>query len=381
MSDTPPTTDALPAPSDAALRAALRLMLISGIGPITRKALVEFFGSPQGVLAAPVSELRKVAGIGPKLASSIFLEKDKIDVDDELRVCREHQISILVEGRDDYPTMLAEIHDPPGALFVKGQLVPQDSMSVAIVGTRHATQYGLQQAERLASGLARAGITVVSGLARGIDAAAHRGALTAGGRTIAVLGSGLLEIYPPEHKDLAQEIASHGAVVSESPPRMKPMSGLFPQRNRIITGLSLGVIVVEAPLRSGAILSTTHATEQGREVFAVPGRVDSRASHGCHQLIRDGAKLVESVDDVLEELGPLVKAMPTDEGRSVRHPAELKLSAQEQTILNAIGDQPTQIDDVAAASQLPINRVLATISVLEMRRLIRRVSGSLVVRV
>jgi DNA processing protein len=238
----------------------------------------------------------------------------------------------------------------------------------------------LTQAERLASGLARAGYTIVSGLARGIDAAAHRGALAAGGRTIGVLGSGVLTIYPPEHKELAAAVLENGALVSESAPHSEPFSGAFPQRNRIISGLSLGVIVVEAPPSSGALSTAKHAREQGREVFAVPGRVDSRVSRGCHGLIRDGAKLVESIDDVLEELGPLVEATPTATGQPIRHPAELSLNEIEQQVLSGITAEPATIDQVIAISRLPPPQVLATLSVLEMRRLVRRLSGGMVVR-
>ncbi len=258
---------------------------------------------------------------------------------------------------------------------------PNDALSMAIVGARHASRYGLRQAERLASGLARAGLTVISGLARGIDGAAHRGALDAGGRTLAVLGSGVLSIYPPEHQELAADVARQGAVLSEAPPRAAPLSGSFPQRNRIITGMSLGVIVVEAAERSGALISAHHAMEQGREVFAVPGPVDSRTSRGCHRLIRDGARLVESVDDVLEELGPLVAAAPAADGRSVHHPAELQLNEMEKQVLDAVAVEPTSIDQVVAASRLPVPQVLAILSVLEMRRLVRRLGGSTVVRV
>jgi DNA processing protein len=275
---------------------------------------------------------------------------------------------------------LREIHDPPALLFVRGHLVPEDALSIAIVGTRHCSHYGRQTAERLAAGLARAGLTVVSGLARGIDAAAHQGALKAGGRTLAVLGSGVLNVYPPEHVNLAEQVAAAGAVISENPPMSEPMTGTFPQRNRVITGISLGVIVVEAGDRSGALISARHAMEQGREVFAVPGRVDSRTSRGCHQLIRDGAKLVETVEDVLDELGPLVEAAPQADGRVIHHPAELQLNDQERLVLEAIDTEPTSIDKVAATSGLPIQRVLATLSVLEMRRLVHRVSGNLVLR-
>jgi DNA processing protein len=201
-------------------------------------------------------------------------------------------LQIVPRGSAGYPQPLDEIPDPPPLLFVHGALQAADALAVAIVGSRHATHYGLTQAERLAGSLARAGFTIVSGLARGIDAAAHRGALAAGGRTLAVLGSGVLNIYPPEHQELAVQIRSQGAVLSEAPPHSNPLSGAFPQRNRIISGLALGVIVVEASARSGALITARHAMEQGRDVFAVPGRVDSRNSHGCHRLIRDGAKLV-----------------------------------------------------------------------------------------
>jgi DNA processing protein len=289
-------------------------------------------------------------------------------------------IDILTEKHSCYPRLLKEIHDPPGVLFVRGELKPQDSLAIGIVGTRHATPYGLRQAERLAASLSRAGLTIVSGLARGIDAAAHRGALSAGGRTIAVLASGVMNIYPPEHDKLAEEVAAQGALISEAPPHMEPLPGTFPQRNRIISGLSLGVIVVEAAERSGALITAKHAYEQGKEVFAVPGSVENRASKGCHRLIRDGAKLVETPDDVLEELGPLVEAAPREDGRAIHHPAELLLNEVEEQVLAAIPTESTPIDEILTATGLPVPQVLATISVLEMRRLVRRLSGTTVMR-
>ncbi len=358
----------------------MQLSLVPGVGPLTFKDLLEHFGSAEAVLAAPSSSLREVPGIGPKLSRAIVTARTEQEADTELDLCRQHGIAVLSPGRDGFPRLLQEIPDPPAVLYMAGKIEPQDALAVAIVGTRHATQYGKQTAERLASGLARAGLTIVSGLARGIDTAAHQGALAAGGRTIAVLGSGLLNLYPPENKELASEIEHHGALLSEAPLRRGPMSGAFPQRNRLITGLSLGVIIVEASDRSGALISARHAMEQGREVFAVPGRVDSRTSRGCHRLIRDGAKLVETVDDVLEEFGPLVEATSDEFGREVHHPAELQLNEQERQVLDAIDTQPTSIDTVAAVSGLPVQRVLSTISVLEMRRLIRRVSGNSVRR-
>lgn len=367
-----------PAPDE--LVDVLRLALISGVGPRIRKALLERFGSARAALAAAPSDLRAVQGVGPKLTHKIAGADQEIDVEAEIALCREHGIEILIENHANYPRVLREIHDPPGVLFVRGKLQPNDALAIGIVGTRHGTSYGLRQAERLAGGLARAGLTVISGLARGIDAAAHRGALAAGGRTIAVLASGVMNIYPPEHDKLAEEVAAHGALVSEAPPRSEPLPGTFPQRNRLISGMSLGVLVVEAAERSGALITARHAMEQGREVFAVPGNVDSRASCGCHQLIHDGAKLVESVDDVLEELGPLVEAAPRDDGQVIHHPAELLLNELEQQILSAIGSEATAIDQIISDTGLPVPQVLSTLSVLEMRRLIRRLSGTTVLR-
>lgn len=359
---------------------ALLLSLVSGVGPKTRQALLEQFDTPAAVLAAAPSELRSVPGVGPKLASAIVRARQEIDVAEEIELCRRRQVAIVAQGAPAYPRALEEIHDPPAILFVRGRIEPCDALAVAIVGSRHATRYGVEQAERLATSLSRAGLTVISGLARGIDAAAHRGALNADGRTLAVLGSGVLNIYPPEHHELAGEVVSRGAVISESPPRAVPASGAFPQRNRLISGMSLGVIVVEAALQSGALITARHAMEQGREVFAVPGPVNSRMSRGCHQLIRDGARLVETADDVLEELGPLVAAATRRDGAVVHHPAELLLNETEQQVLAAVGAAATSIDEVIAVSKLPTPQVLATLSVLEMRRLVRRLSGNMVLR-
>jgi DNA processing protein len=365
---------------DDELASQLRLSLVSGVGPRLRKALLARFETAANVFAAAPADLRAVPGIGAELTRRIAVAREEIDVAEEMRLCTAGGIAIVSESDAVYPRALREIHDPPGILFMRGDLRPCDALAIAIVGSRHATRYGIEQAERLAASLSRAGLTVVSGLARGIDAAAHRGALAAGGRTLAVLGSGLSNIYPPEHEELAGEVQEHGALLSEAPPRSPPLSGAFPQRNRIITGLSLGVIVVEASAQSGALISARHAMEQGREVFAVPGRIDSRMSRGCHRLIRDGARLVETADDVLEELGPLVAATSKADGQEVHHPAELLLNELEQQVLASVGSEPTTIDAVVAASGLPTGSVLATVSALEMRRLVRRLSGNLLMR-
>lgn len=365
------------------ISAELMLALTPGIGPRLRKKLLDHFGSAAAVIGAAPSDLRSVPGIGQKLSRSIVTARQEIDLDATLRDCQENDVAIIAESDANYPQSIRNIPDPPGVLFVRGQIKQSDGIAVAIVGTRHATQYGLTQAERLAAGLTRCGYTIISGLARGIDAAAHRGALKAGGRTLAVLGSGVLSIYPPENEPLAGEIIAHGALISENPPRSPPLSGAFPQRNRIVTGLSLGVIVVEAADRSGALISARHAMEQDRIVFAVPGRVDSRMSRGCHRLIRDGAKLVETVDDVLEELGPLATPTPVAGNESappIRHPAELNLNEPEKAVLAAIDDEPISIDSVIAASGMPVQNVLSTLSVLETRRLIRRLGGGRVMR-
>lgn len=366
---------------DDPLAASLCLSLVKGVGPLVLQTLLETFGSPADVLRAAPSQLRQVPGVGAKLATTIADAVARNEVVAEIQRCRQHEIRILTQDDAGYPEALQNIYDPPHTLFCQGELLPQDALAVAIVGTRHATHYGKRQAHRLAGSLTRAGITIVSGLARGIDAEAHRAALEAGGRTLAVFAGGLLNVYPVDHRELAFDVAQSGALLSEFPCEWPISRGSFPRRNRLITGLSQGVIVIEAGERSGALTSARHAMEQGREVFALPGPVDSRVSRGCHALLRDGATLVETADDVLDALGPLATAAVSPTGEEIRHPAELQLNEQERTILHHIGTQPTSIDRIVDASNLPVPRVLATISALEMRRLVRRLSGDLVCRV
>jgi DNA processing protein len=344
------------------------------------EALLDRFPDPEEVFQNEPATLAQVPGIGSKLANQIIQRHQVLDVDEVLAICQKHEIRILDFEDPSYPRSLAEIHNPPPILYLYGDLLEEDTLAIAIVGSRHATTYGKRITERLARGLATAGYTIVSGLARGIDSSGHRGALAAGGRTIAVLGSGLLEIYPPEHLELAQAIRKQGVLISEFPPYRPAKGSSFPQRNRIISGLSLGTIVVEASHRSGALITARLAMEQGREVFAVPGPVDSRMSTGCHRLIRDGAKLVESIDDVIDELGPLIKPIQSGCGEVIHHPAELQLNDVEKAVLAAIESRATEIDRIADTTGLPINRVLATISVLEVRQLISRVSGNSVAR-
>lgn len=362
----------------------IRLACVPGIGSRLRRMLLERFGSPDGIFRASVDDIRSVGRIGPNLAHMIPDPSIARTADDVIRQCRRQGVQIIIEGEAAYPALLSRIDDPPGVLFVRGEFQPCDALAVAIVGARHATPYGLRVAEQLAGGLARAGYTVVSGLARGIDAAAHIGAIKAGGRTLAVLGSGVLAVYPPEHEKLADDVIAHGALISEVPPLTEPHPGAFPQRNRIVSGLSLGTVVVQASERSGALITARLAGEQGREVFAVPGGIDCRVSRGCHALIRDGAKLVESVDDVLEELGPLFETCTAPDGRTVSHAAELQLGDIERQVLDAVdagGDSsPVNIDHVVDVTSLAASQVLATIGVLEMRRLVRRHPGNRVSR-
>lgn len=363
------------------LLADVRLSLVKDVGPRIQRNLLSAFGSSQAALAASSSELARVDGIGPKLIGRIHSAPPIDDVVAELNVAARSDIVLLSRCDENYPAALHEIADPPQVLYTRGSLVAQDALAVAIVGTRHATQYGLAQAEHFGNALAQAGITVVSGLARGVDTAAHAGALAAGGRTLAVLAGGLMEITPTENRKLADKVAADGCQISEAPPRRPPTPGSFPQRNRLISGLSLGVLVVEADDRSGALITARHAAEQGRDVFALPGPITSRASRGCHRLIKDGAKLVTKVEDILEELTHTTQPIPLDDGSELRHAAELSLNDVERAVLNAIQTAPTLIDDVVVASQLPVHRVLSTVSVLEMRRLIRRVSGTQVARI
>jgi len=366
---------------EAELSDLICLTMVPGVGPLIGQALLARFTSAGKILDAPLADLRLVAGVGPKLAARIARARRDFDPGTELELCRRRDVRLVPLSDASYPPPLKNIPDPPPLLYFRGAYEPRDQIAIALVGSRRSTPYGARMAERLAAGLARVGLTVVSGLARGVDAAAHRGALKAGGRTLAVLANGLADVYPPEHTELASQVCESGAVLSEMPMLQQPLAGLFPQRNRIISGLCLGVVVVEATPRSGSLVTARHALEQNREVFAVPGPADSLSSQGCHRLIRDGARLVESVDDILEELGPLVREGPTAPDETpVRHPLELTLSDHERSLLGRLGDMPVTVDELILQTSLTAAQVMATLSVLEMRRLVRRLSGQQYVR-
>jgi DNA processing protein len=284
------------------LRDHLALALVPGLGPRLTRAALDHFGSPAAVLAATAARLEAVPQIGATLAARFAEAFRTVDVAAEWAQITRHGIRLVPLGSPDYPARLAAIPDPPPLLYGKGELTPADDRAVAIVGSRACSSYGKRVTEKLAAGLVAAGWTVVSGLARGIDGVAHRAALEAGGRTVAVLAGGLGKIYPPEHADLAARVAGQGSLLTETPMTVDPQPGMFPARNRIVSGLCRGVVIVEANSKSGALITASHAAEQGREVFVVPGNVDSPASAGCLDLIRKGARLVRSADDILEDL-------------------------------------------------------------------------------
>jgi DNA processing protein len=379
VDDVLPERTGLPEPAPELL-SHLRLSLVPGIGPRHLTSLLDYFGGPDAVLSASIADLEQISGIGPKLAMQIQAAKHSNAAEHEWRLACEHGFRFLERGTPSFPTNLDQVDDAPRLLRCRGEVLKRDDMAVAIVGARRCTVYGQQQAERLGRALAMAGLTIVSGLARGIDGAAHRGALAVGGRTIAVSATGLLEVYPPEHKDLAAQIAESGAILSENRFEQKPSPGLFPQRNRIISGLSLGVIIVEANRKSGALHTARHANEQGREVMALPGRVDSLASEGCHDLIRDGATLIRDADDVLHALGPLIEPVKCEVNGEVRSTRELTLNDQERAVLNCVHSDPRPVDDVIQEAGIEPSRVLATLTVLEMKRLVRRLPGGMYTR-
>ena len=291
--------------------------------------------------------------------------------------------AVVTQADAGYPAPLRQIYDPPSVLYMKGRWSEHDRIAVAIVGSRQASRYGEQTAGHLAYELALRGVTVVSGLARGIDAAAHWGALKAAGRTLAVLGNGLSSIYPPEHRELAEAVAQHGAVISEYPMRMAPFAQNFPRRNRLISGLSLGVVVVEASAKSGALITADQALEQGREVFAVPGKVDSLTSEGTHQLLKQGAKLVTGVEDILEELrlSPVEAVSrgqtPSGEAKeSGRGLTPFHATAEERLMLAQLSaDEPCDIDELVATTGLPASACAATLLGLEVKRLVTQLPG------
>jgi len=338
----------------------------------------ERFGSAAGVLAATAGELITVRGLGPVLAGAVRgLDAERVG-EEEQRRSLALGIAILTLDDQDYPERLRLIPDPPRVLYRLGDLLPQDGAGIAVIGARAATAYGRTVAERLGRELATAGVTVISGLARGIDGCAHRGALAGGGRTVAVLGTGLDRLYPPEHRRLADDVAAQGALLSEFPLGAEPEPWHFPLRNRVISGLARGVVVVEAAVRSGALGTADMALEQGREVFAIPGPITSPTSAGTNRLIRQGAGLVEGARDVLEAFHDLADRLPAADAGTA---AIAGLSVPEQRLLSAIGSAPLPIDDIIRASPGPAAATAALLTALELKGLVRQQPGKIFARV
>ena len=362
----------MPAAVSPEVRALLALHLVPGLGPRLTAALLERFGSARTVLEAEPAQLCEVPHIGTKLAGDIHAVLREVDVDAELEQMDRHDVRLVALGTPEYPAPLATIADPSHLLYVRGTLVEGDVKAVAIVGSRGCSAYGKRVADRLASGLVRAGYTIISGLARGIDGVAHRSALKAGGRTLAVLANGLSRIYPPDHRDLARQVEGAGALLTEGTMGQEPLAPLFPARNRLISGLSRGVVIVEANERSGALITASHAAEQGRPVFAVPGPVDSPASAGCLELIRKGAILIRGVEDVLEELeGVAAAANP-----AAAAAAPPGLDDTQRRVWDFLAEQPRHLDEMAQQLALTVPQLAASLLTLEMKRVVRRLPGN-----
>lgn len=355
--------------------AYIALNMMQGVGPVTVRTLATALGSPGRIMQATDAELRAVPGAARDVVEIIIAKRGAIDPRRENERAAALGAHLVAVGDEEYPRSLAAIHDPPMALYVKGTLELRDKHAVAIVGSRQTTNYGLETAERMAYLLAQNGITVVSGLARGIDSAAHRGALKAKGRTLAVLGGGLDRFFPPENKALGDEIAGNGAVMTEYPLGREPDKTTFPVRNRIVSGLAMGVLVVEANATSGAMITARQALEQGRQVFAVPGRIDSSTARGAHALIKAGAKLVENVEDILDEFEMLIPRQAAPQPALPRPP----LSADEQKVVDALAEEgQTDLDNLTRRTGLAPSAMSALLVVLEMKRVIRMLPGRVI---
>jgi DNA processing protein len=355
------------------LACAVALRSVEGVGDVLYKRLIERFGSAGEALKAGRAHLQSVEGMGIEVARSIASSGDLSSAKRVLEEADAVGAALLSLEDPSYPPLLRAIPDPPSLLYVCGDLLPSDSRCVAIVGSRRASPYGRAITEKLASELVAEGFVIASGGARGIDAFAHRAALDAGGRTFVVLGSGIDVVYPPEHEELFEEIAEKGAVLSELPPGTPPEPHRFPRRNRIISGLSMGTVVVEAAGGSGSLITAASAAEQGREVFAVPGNIGSRNSEGTHRLIRQGAKLTEGIGDILEELLP-----QTERKRASPPPG---LEGEEAVLFSLLGEDPKHVDRLIEESRYLPQQVMGLLLRLELKGVVRQFPGQLYVKI
>ena len=352
--------------------ACIAINMIPKMGPVRLRKLLEVFENPQRILIARPGELRTVDGIGNDVAETIAHWEEHVDLAAELKRVEEFGAHVITQESPEYPRLLREIHNPPIVLYVWGELTERDQHAIGIVGSRHTSHYGLECAKKLSYQLAYSGLTVVSGLARGIDTAAHQGALAAKGRTVAVLGSGLNKLYPAENKALAEKIVESGAVVSEFSMDVKADTQTFPMRNRIVSGWGSGVLVVEAGVNSGALITASQAIDQGRSVYAVPGPIDRPSATGSNRLIQQGAKLVMDAGDILEDVQALFPETPKLATSSPR--ADL-LEADEKLVYDAIKDSETAIDEIIAKTRLPTSKVSSSLLTLEMKRLVKQLPG------
>ena len=358
------------------LDALLILNAVSGIGPIRARSLIEYFGAAEKVLSASLDDLLAAPEIPEHAALNILhFSKDKF-LTHEYNLLSSHNVSVITDGHEDYPGALREIPSAPLLLYVQGKAGVLREPAVAIVGSRRASLYGLGIAQKFAIELAQAGLAIVSGLARGIDTAAHQGALKSGGITVAVLGCGLSSIYPPENQKLAQSIAERGAVISEFPMETIPASFNFPRRNRIISGLSKGVVVVEAALKSGALITSDFALEQGRDVFAVPGKIGDPAAAGTNRLIQQGAKLTTSIEDILQDLAPgLQDFRPAPAQPEENLSTDNTLTDEEKNICSSLSDEALHIDELADKTGLSVTQTALNLFRLQLKKLVRQLPG------
>ncbi len=365
----------------------LKLIRTDGIGPVNFNKMLNHFGNIDAILGSSISQIMNVEGIGPKRAEQIFSSRNKFGIEAELELAEKLGVWLVHCQDDRYPTLLKRIDDPPPVLYIKGSLEKSDNLSVAIVGSRRCSAYGQEQASRFAHFLSSAGFTIVSGMARGIDTAAHHGALSANGRTLAVQGTGLAKIFPSENEKLAKLISESGALISELPLNSEPLAENFPPRNRIIAGLSLGTIVIEAAHRSGALITAGAALDYNREVMAIPGKIDSPLSKGTNKLLKQGAKLVDSVEDVIEALGYIGEQLKerTAEAKSqVQDRIEkidekrqaLKLSIDEQAVMDCLDHEPVHIENIIAIAEIPAGKANSALVSLQLKGLISQLPGS-----
>jgi len=352
------------------LRYWIALSMLPDVGPVSSRKLLSVFETPEKIFNAKVDDLLSFEGIGINRAKNIKEFSLWKDVDKKIKVLEEKGIKTIIFNEPSYPEMLREIEDAPLVLYSKGDIQPLDRYAIAVIGSRRPSSYGVSIAENLSEELASMGFTIVSGMARGIDAISHKGALRAGGRTIAVLGSGLDVPYPPENKGLMEKIADSGCVVSEFLPGTLPDRENFPKRNRVISGLSLGVLVVEATSDSGSLITAGCALEQGREVFAVPGHITSRTSDGTNELIKKGAVLTRKAEDIVQELAPVLKGFIRSKER-----AKIEVTDEEKDLCNLLSGEPKHIDIISRESGLPASKVLGILLGLELKGAVRQTTG------